>query len=70
MSPAEYRAYADKARAASLGYRTEAATADEPRKAMLLQWAVQCEEHADFYDSRAEIHEDYERRHIKTQEAA
>jgi len=62
LPSADYRAYAAVARAVAAEYRVEAVTEKEPRKSYLLQQAEQRDEHADFYDSRAEIAEDCERR--------
>ena len=62
LSPSDYRAYAAVARVMAAEYRVEAVTEQEPRKSMLLKWASEREEHADFYESRAEIAEDVEAR--------
>lgn len=70
LSPAEYREYAENARKMGIEYRIEAVTAAEPRKSMLLKWADQREEHADFYEERAEMAEDFAMRHAPKQEAA
>lgn len=70
LSPNDYRAYASAARAAAAEYRVEAVTEKEPRKSYLLMQAEQRDEHADFYDSRAQIDEDYHRRHAQKQEEA
>lgn len=70
LSPAEYREYASNARKTGLELRVEAVTAIEPRKSLLLKWANEREEHADFYEDRALINEDYERRHAPKQEKA
>ncbi|QIG68219.1 hypothetical protein EVB56_028 [Rhizobium phage RHph_Y1_10] len=70
LSPDDYRAYASAARAAAAEYRVEAVTEKEPRKSYLLTQAEQRDEHADFYESRADITEDYQLRHALKQEAA
>lgn len=62
LPSADYRAYAAVARVMAAEYRVEAVTEKEPRKSLLLKWADERDEHADFYDSRAEIAEDCELR--------
>lgn len=62
LSPAEYRAHAEKAYADALEYYVEAVTAAGIRKQMLLKWAEQRDEDGDFYESRAQIAEDVEAR--------
>jgi hypothetical protein len=68
MSPAEYRALALQAFAMAEEYRLEAKTSTPARAALLLRWADQREEHAWFYSDRAEIDEDFARRHPQKQE--
>lgn len=70
MSPAEYRARAVTAFSDAEDYRIEAKTSNPERAALLLKWAAQREEDGWFYLSRAEIHEDFHRRHAPKQEAA
>lgn len=70
MSPAEYRALALKAFEMAEEYRLEAKTSTPARAALLLRWADQREEHAWFYLDRAEIDEDFSRRHALKQEEA
>ena len=60
LSPDDYRAYAAVARVMAAEYRVEAVTEQEPRKSYLLTQADQRDEHADFYESRAQIAEDVE----------
>lgn len=62
LSADDYRAYAAVARVMAAEYRVEAVTEKEPRKSMLLKWAVQREEDSAFYESRALIAEDVEAR--------
>jgi hypothetical protein len=69
-SPAEYRAYAATARQMGAEYRIEAVTEKEPRRSWLLKQADQRDEHADFWESRAEINEDFEHRHARQEIAA
>ncbi|PDT15865.1 hypothetical protein CO670_15320 [Rhizobium sp. J15] len=68
MSPAEYRALAVRAFEMADEYRADAKTSSPERAARLLQWADQREEHAWFYLGRAEIDEDFVRRHPRKQE--
>jgi hypothetical protein len=69
-SPAEFRERALTAFAGAEDYRLEAKTSNPERAAMLLKWAAQREEDGWFYLSRAEIHEDFHRRHAPKQEEA
>lgn len=69
MSPAEYRAFALKAFEMADEYRLDAKTSNPERAALLLQWADQREEDGWFYLDRAEIHEDFQRRHAPKQES-
>lgn len=70
MSPAEYRAYALTAFEMAEEYRLEAKTSNPERAALLLRWADQREDHAWFYLDRAEIDEEFHRRHAPKHERA
>jgi hypothetical protein len=70
MSPDEYRAHAMTAFEMAESYRLDAKTSRPERAATLLKWADERDEHGWFYLSRAEIHEDFHRRHSPKQEAA
>lgn len=59
LSPADYRAYAAVARVMAAEYRAEAVTEKEPRKSLLLKWADEREEYADFYEDRADMNEEF-----------
>lgn len=69
LSVADYLAYAAVARVMAAEYRIEAVTEVEPRKSYLLTQADQRDEHADFYESRAEIAEEVEARKSKKEAA-
>lgn len=69
LSADDYRAYAAVARVMAAEYRVEAITEKEPRKSMLLKWAVQREEDSAFYESRALIAEDVEARKAQKEAA-
>jgi len=70
MSPAEYRALALQAFAMAEEYRLEAKTSTPARAALLLRWAHQRDADGFFYCDRADIDEDFARRHALKQEEA
>lgn len=68
MSPAEYRALALKAFEMAADYRAEAKTSTPARAALLLRWADQRDADGFFYSTKADIDEDFTRRHTAMQE--
>jgi hypothetical protein len=70
MSPAEYRDFALKAFEMAEEYRIEAKTSTPARAALLLRWADQRDADAWHYLDRADIDEDFNRRHAPKHERA
>jgi hypothetical protein len=70
LSTAEFRAEAKKAFADAKAYRIDARLSKGERRKLLSKWADQRQADAEFYLSRAQINEDFERRHAPKQEAA
>lgn len=70
MSPDEYRARALTAFEIAESYRLDAKTSSPERAAILLKWAEQRDADGFFYCDRAQIHEDFHRRHAPKKEAA